>query len=58
MPYIEGLREAPGGVAETEAVVREAWAEVHGQAHEHGPVVVTRPYVTTVDQREVGRRDG
>lgn len=55
-PFIPEVVTAPGGVADTEAVVRKAWAEVHAEAHEH-PVVVCKPYVTTVDQREV-RSDG
>jgi len=48
---------APGGIDETAAVARRAWAELHAQAHEH-PVVVVQSYVTTVDDTREVRSDG
>jgi hypothetical protein len=59
MPYIPEIPAAPGGVLETEAVVRQAWAEVHAEAHERPDgVVVVRQYLTTVDDAREVRSDG
>jgi hypothetical protein len=59
MPYIPEIPAAPGGVNETEAVVRQAWAEVREAAHQRPDgVVVAGSYVTVVDQTQLERRDG